>query len=426
VSLRVLLVTDAYAPLIGGANRSTELLARQLIKRGDIVRVGTQWQPGLPEQEELNGIPVHRMKNLVTRVPWFSTQTETRHHPPFPDPETVWRFRRLLQEFKPDLVHSYGWITYSVTAAMLGTKIPLLVSARDYGNICAVRSLVCHGKICDGPTSFKKCLECSFDFYGVPKGTVAVLGVTGGKFLLRHKLRGLHSISRFVQSMMLKYLLNLPDEIHKDGLPYRILPNFREDLNKGVPDQQILSRLPNEPFILFVGALRTIKGMKPLLEAYQQLKTPPPLVLIGTNEYDTPKTFPPGVIVINDVPHPTVMAAWERALFGVTPSIWPEPLGNVVHEGMSKGRAMVGTFPGGQADMIVDGETGFLVLAGNVKSLAQAMQRLIDEPELRTKMGEASLKRAQLFTPELLWPGYEALYDQILAYAKAKQKKGSD
>ena len=41
--------------------------------------------------------------------------------------------------------------------------------------------------------------------------------------------------------------------------------------------------------------------------------------------------------VLEDVPHPTVMAMWDRAMFGVFPTRIPEALGNVVHEAMSRG-----------------------------------------------------------------------------------------
>ena len=95
------------------------------------------------------------------------------------------------------------------------------------------------------------------------------------------------------------------------------------------------------------------------------------MVLAGPLAPDTPESFPDGVTVLTSVPHPTVMAMWDRALFGVFPTKWPEALGNVVHEAMSRGRAVIGTRPGGHEDMIEDGETGLLVEAGNVEALAR-------------------------------------------------------
>ena len=115
--------------------------------------------------------------------------------------------------------------------------------------------------------------------------------------------------------------------------------------------------LPGGPFILYVGAFRKVKGLETLFDAYGRLDSPPPLVLMGTFERDSPPDFPPEAVVLTDVPNKVVMAAWERAMFGVMPSLWPEPLGATVSEGMSRGRPVIGTRPGGHTDMLT-AETG--------------------------------------------------------------------
>jgi glycosyltransferase involved in cell wall biosynthesis len=109
------------------------------------------------------------------------------------------------------------------------------------------------------------------------------------------------------------------------------------------------------------------------------------------------------------------MAAWRRCLFGVLPSLWPEPLGSVVYECMSQGKAVIGTYPGGHADMIVPGETGLLVPAGDVEALAAAMQDLIDHPDRREQFGRAGRERARLFTADAAVPRFEQLYAQLAA-----------
>ena len=101
--------------------------------------------------------------------------------------------------------------------------------------------------------------------------------------------------------------------------------------------------------------------------------------MVGIKTPDTPESFPAGVTALTAVPHGTVMAMWDRALFGVFPSKWPEPLATVVHEAMSRGRPVIGTTPGGHEDMIDDGETGFLVPGGDAKALAEAMARLVED-----------------------------------------------
>ncbi|MGH2443288.1 MAG: glycosyltransferase, partial [Chloroflexota bacterium] len=153
----------------------------------------------------------------------------------------------------------------------------------------------------------------------------------------------------------------------------------------------------------------------PLFEAYGRLTDPPPLILMGTRNTDTPSNFPSGVHVFYSVPHPTVMAAWDRSLFGVAPSILPEPLGNVVHEAMSRGKPVIGTYPGGMGDMIVDGESGLLVPAGDVTSLAGAMELLLGDPCLRDRLGSRAREHAARFTAAEVLPQIEQLYHDVLA-----------
>jgi glycosyltransferase involved in cell wall biosynthesis len=119
--------------------------------------------------------------------------------------------------------------------------------------------------------------------------------------------------------------------------------------------------------------------------------------------------------VVEDVPYPTLLAMWERAMFGVFPTRIPEALGNVVHEAMSKGRAVIGTRPGGHEDMIEDGVSGLLVPAGNANALAQAMARLSGDAALRERLGAAALIRSRDFTPEVVMPQMEQLYRQTIA-----------
>jgi glycosyltransferase involved in cell wall biosynthesis/GT2 family glycosyltransferase len=398
--LRVLLVTDSYPPLVGGATLWSQQVARRMSERGHTVSVATSWQPGTPARERDGEVEVQRLRDLTSRMRWISDDPYRHNPPPFPDPEAIVRLRRLICDFKPDLVHSYGWLTHSVAAALLGTDIPLLVSTQDYSNVCALRTLFRHGEICDGPAP-AKCLECAASHYGAAKGSVAVAGIFGSWPLLRRKVTRIHSISRYVANVIERDL--------KPSAPIEIIPNFSEE-EDAEADDSVLAELPAEPFILFVGALREVKGIAELCAAYERLDDPPPLVLVGPPAPDTWDRFPPGVSVLTSVPHATVMAMWDRALFGVFPSKWPEPLGNVVYEAMSRGRAVIGTRPGGHEDMIDDEETGLLVPAGDVNSLCKAMSRLLSDAELRTAIGARARTRAQAFTAEAILPELDRLY----------------
>ncbi len=422
MGVRILLVSDYYPPFIGGAHRQTQQLGQELHQRGHEVCVATVWSGGLPETEDDHGVRVFRLKQIRTALRGLVRDRDQRHQPPFPDPITAVGLRRLIKRWPPDIIHTYGWISYSLAAALLGLNIPLLISARDYGYSCATRTLVYQGKgTCTGPEP-ARCLSCAANLYGAPKGAVATLSLFLGHALLKRKVHGFHSISTYVQEVSRRDFLNERRSVSRTGaraIAEVIIPSFREDdaqRRYGIDPhiQKYVEQLPANDYILYVGALRRVKGVNQLLEAYQGLNSPPPLVLVGTLEFDSPRDFPPGVIVLRDFPHDAVMAAWERCLFGVIPSLWPEPLGSVVYEGMSRGKAVIGTTPGGHSDMIVPGETGLLVPAGDTKALTQAMKDLLEQPDLRERFGRAAQERARLFTASIAVPQFERFYQVLI------------
>jgi glycosyltransferase involved in cell wall biosynthesis len=74
-------------------------------------------------------------------------------------------------------------------------------------------------------------------------------------------------------------------------------------------------------------------------------------------------------------------------------SIQPEPFGGVVSEGMSLGLPVIATNIGGSLDQVVDGVTGLLIAPGDPTALADSIEKLMDNPELRRQMGTAATER---------------------------------
>jgi glycosyltransferase involved in cell wall biosynthesis len=66
-----------------------------------------------------------------------------------------------------------------------------------------------------------------------------------------------------------------------------------------------------------------------------------------------------------------------------------------VLEAMAAGLPVVATDVGGLSELVVDGETGILVPAADPKALAEAVERLLLDPELRRRFGTASRRRAE-------------------------------
>jgi glycosyltransferase involved in cell wall biosynthesis len=413
--MRILMASDFYSPFIGGAERQMQLLGQELILAGHEVDMATVWHAGLAEQQDERGLHVHRLKGLLTAVPWFSTDPGRRFHPPFPEPGVTWGLRRLIAQRQPDVVHASGWIAHSCAAALLGRSTPLVVSVRDPGYICATRALVREGRICAGPAP-RKCLSCATQHFGAPKGLAAVSGVAAGHVLLKRKLSATASVSHYVDQTIKRDFLGMRGRAAgKLGLVIAdiALPSGSSS-SEDRPDDPILAALPDAPFVLFVGALRPAKGLTMLLEAYGQLHAPPPLVLIGTVWPDTPRELPLGTTLLADMPHRSVMAAWRRCLFGVAPSLLPESLAGVVREGMISGKAMIATDVGGTTDMIAHEQTGLLVAPGDTGALAAAMRRLIDDAGLRERLGQAGQVAAAQFTGPTIAGQFEQLYRRLI------------
>jgi glycosyltransferase involved in cell wall biosynthesis len=419
MTMRILLASDHYPPFIGGAHRQTQLLATGLAGRGHEVTVVTPWSGGLPRVEDDHGVVVHRIRQLRTALPALVRDRRQHHQPPFPDPVTIWGLRRVIATTQPDLINAHGWVAFSVAAALGRKRIPLLITARDYGYFCATRALLQKGAPCDGPAPLK-CLACAGSYYGVPKGWFAAAGVAMCRPLLVRKMTGLHGVSSYVSGAHSRHLLG-PIAAKTDGRPLEItLPDIQaavpgEDTSAGNPEvAAYLSQLPDEPFILFVGAFRKIKGLETLFAAYRRLSSPPPLVLMGTFEWDAPRDFPPEAIVLTDVPHAAVMAAWDRAMFGAMPSLFPEPLGGTVAEAMTRGKPVISTKIGGSVDM-VDETNGILVPQGNAAALAEAMEELIRDPARREAYGRAAAERSRMWGPSAVLPRFEQMYRDVIA-----------
>jgi D-inositol-3-phosphate glycosyltransferase len=90
----------------------------------------------------------------------------------------------------------------------------------------------------------------------------------------------------------------------------------------------------------------------------------------------------------------TEVAALLRSADVVACTPWYEPFGIVPLEAMASGVPVVASAVGGMLDSVVDGVTGLHVPPRDPPALAAALARLLDDPELRQRMGEAGRRHA--------------------------------
>ena len=109
----------------------------------------------------------------------------------------------------------------------------------------------------------------------------------------------------------------------------------------------------------------------------------------------------------------------RRADIFVLSSRW-EGFGNVLVEAMAMGTPVVSTdCPHGPAEIIEDDQTGLLVPTQDPEALAAALQRLIDNPELRLRLGQAGQTRAQDFSATRIGAAYAQHFRAIAARSAA-------
>jgi glycosyltransferase involved in cell wall biosynthesis len=178
------------------------------------------------------------------------------------------------------------------------------------------------------------------------------------------------------------------------------------------------------PTVLFVGRLVERKGVPHLIEAVSLLRDRTVrLVIVGDGPErprleDAARRFgiADRVEFRGKISAAELQAAYARARAFVLPSVFDargdtEGLGVVALEAMNHGTPVLASRIGGIPDIVEDGVTGLLVPPGDVEALAGALRRLLDEPGLARKLGEAGRRRLrEQFSWEAITARWEAVY----------------
>ena len=196
-----------------------------------------------------------------------------------------------------------------------------------------------------------------------------------------------------------------------------------------------------KPYVLFVGRITRQKGIIHLVRAVQYMNEGFQIVLCA-GALDTPeigremkeavdkvKAQHGGVIWIDEmVDKETVRELYSNASVFCCPSIY-EPFGIINLEAMACETAVVATAVGGIKEVVVDGETGFLVPIDQMnespfeprdpeefaRDLAARINQLMKDRHLREKFGKAGRKRAEEnFSWSAIAEKTKALYKSLL------------
>ena len=224
--------------------------------------------------------------------------------------------------------------------------------------------------------------------------------------------------------------------IHNGIDPDFYAPTFDNDLLKEYGIN------PDVPFVLFVGRITRQKGISQLISAAKYFNTDCQIVLCA-GAPDTPeiaketeqliadlKATRDGVILISEMlPREKIKVLYSHARVFACPSLY-EPFGIINLEAMSCETPVVGSAVGGIPEIIVEGETGYLIALESIsrtdfnpinpeafqKNFAAKVNQLLDDENLANQMGKAGRRSVlEKFSWESIAKTTFNYYKQVIA-----------
>ena len=173
-----------------------------------------------------------------------------------------------------------------------------------------------------------------------------------------------------------------------------------------------IRKLKTDSFnLLFVGQIGQRKGISYLLSAYQKFQGPKTsLTLVGRIQGDGAAFRPYREIFrhIDHVPRPLLRDIYQQADVFVFPTL-VEGMPLVILEAMASGVPVI-TTPNGPGDIVRNGVDGFVVPIRDPNIIAEKLEHLRKNPDIRAEMGVNARKRAIEFT----WGAYQKRVGALL------------
>lgn len=216
--------------------------------------------------------------------------------------------------------------------------------------------------------------------------------------------------SSSVLSKFSKKVMVIPNGINESACPPASLPCINQWKNK-----------LGEGFFLFIGVLRYYKGLHTLIQAAAINNLPVVIAGEGPEEIElknqAKKYGAKNIYFVGHISDEEKSALLSLCGAFVFPShLRSEAFGMSLVEASMYQKPLISCEIGtGTTFVNIDGETGLVVPAEDAKALAQAMQKLHQNPQLSSAMGRAAYQRyQQLFTASAMARQYRKVYDDVL------------
>ena len=258
------------------------------------------------------------------------------------------------------------------------------------------------------------------------------------------KLGEAHTTKQFIRNFHLleqrniifKYLTkyfrwSMDREINRLDALVVLTPQDQNDWGNKIPVYVIPNSYPFYPEIpsacdnkqaIIVGRYNSAKGYNYLIAAWKLVYQKHPdwiINIFGSGEYEDKvrnQIFKEGLqdVVIMNSPTDHIMEEYLKSSIYVMSSVF-EGFAMVLLEAMACGLPCVSfDCPYGPRNVLTDGEDGFLVEYQNSNALADHICRLIENEELRKRMGTAGRKNVLHFSRESIMPQWIELFESLI------------
>lgn len=229
------------------------------------------------------------------------------------------------------------------------------------------------------------------------------------------------AVSQIVKNFISSYIA--PSKIHLiyNGID---IDKYKE---KTLPSKSLLDEFPtlkNKVLVGLVGRISKVKGIEDYVEAaieVLKVRDDVGFLIVGPEE---DKTLGQKVRKRVDSLHladKIVFAGYRKNIPSLLQEInlvvcssLREGFPYSCLEAMAASRALVATKCGGPDELVIDGETGYLVNVGNPDKLARAILKVVENPETMKLMGEKGRKRIEeFFEARIYVQNFENLYKDV-------------
>jgi glycosyltransferase involved in cell wall biosynthesis len=314
---------------------------------------------------------------------------------------------RVIDAGRPDLVHFHN-ISRQLSPSIIGEAhrrgIPTVMTLHDLFLVCPAHSFFVDGSPCE------RCKTGSF-WHALPRRCIdrsAASSALGTFEAYLHAWLGFYKhIGRFVAPSL--FLMSKVASLGWPAGRIRHLPYFVP------PGPDWSSR--DEGYVLFAGRVSTEKGVGTLLDAAAISRAIKVVVAGEGPELEAFKRRAARLGLSNVRFAGYVKGdSLERLLAGarcvVVPSLSYENLPLSILEAFARGKPVVAADSGGIAELVKNGETGFIFEPGVAASLADALEHVSSDAGARTEMGHRARERiAAEYSPA-------SHYDKLMAIYK--------